>query len=188
MNPLLDQWNDLLGVDVDPLDLTFRHMVLRAIVVFAATHVMLRLAHKRFFASRNAFDVLLTFILASTLSRAVNGASAFHPTLGVGFLLILLHAAMSRIGNHWHALGHWLKGTTVPLVTNGRVDEEAMRRHQVALSDLEQDLRLSRTPAIPAMVKSAVLERNGEISVIREPQVFTVRVEDGVQSIRIQVE
>jgi hypothetical protein len=37
-------------------------------------------------------------------------------------------------------------------------------------------------------VRKAVLERNGEISVIRMPHVFTVAVENGVQTVKIVIE
>jgi uncharacterized membrane protein YcaP (DUF421 family) len=68
------------------------------------------------------------------------------------------------------------------------VDREAMKRHRISQHDLEQDLRLNGSLEDPHLVRKAVLERNGEISVIRLPRVFTVAVENGVQTVKIEIE
>ncbi len=45
--------------------------------MFAAALVMVRSGDKRFFARKSAFDVILGFMLASVLSRAINGSAPF---------------------------------------------------------------------------------------------------------------
>src|SRR5207247_145000 len=79
----------LLGVE--PKELTFLQVSLRGVIVFIVTLVMVRLSSKRSLAEKTAFDAALIVIIASVLARAINGSAPFFPTLGIGFILVLLH-------------------------------------------------------------------------------------------------
>ena len=69
--------SQLLGLGHEPKDLTLLQIALRALIVFIATLIIVRLADKRFMARINALDAILTFVLGSMLARAVNGSAAF---------------------------------------------------------------------------------------------------------------
>jgi len=188
MEWIQSQLDHALGLSVEPRDYTLLHLGLRALIVFAASLLMLRLAHKRFFAGKNAIDVLLSFILASTLSRAINGSAAFFGTIAVGFFLVILHNVLTWAACRYHPFGQWLKGHSQVVIAEGQVQLPALKQHHVSRHDLEEDLRLNGATSSPENVRQAVLERNGDISVMRKPQVYTVAVQDGVQTIRIQIE
>jgi len=79
MNAFWNSFEMLLGLGVEPKDLTFSEVSLRGIIVFLATLIMVRLGHKRSLAQRTPFDAILLVILASVLSRAINGSAAFLP-------------------------------------------------------------------------------------------------------------
>ena len=51
---------------------------------FLATLITVRLGHKGSLAQRTPLDAVLLVILAAVLSRAINGSSAFFPTIGGG--------------------------------------------------------------------------------------------------------
>lgn len=157
----------LFGLSVEPRDLALSQMAARALLIFAAALVMLRLAHKRFFARRNALDVLLTLVIASTLARAINGNAALFPTIAIGFLLVLVHRAVSWAAARFGAVARLVKGSSNPLVEDGEVNGAMLRRHDLSQEDLEEDLRLKGVDRADA-VRRATLERNGEISVIRK--------------------
>lgn len=156
----------LLGSGVTPSQLTFAQICLRGVIVFFVTLVMVRLADKRFFAKKAAFDVILGFILASMLARAVNGSSAFFPTLGVGFVLVGLHRLLGTMAFYSHRVGFLIKGDADVLVENGEMKSKAMRKTNISEHDLLEDLRLNGMVGDPAEVKMARLERDGRISVI----------------------
>lgn len=177
-----------LGLSVEPHDLNLGQLVTRAVVVFVAALVMLRLAHKRFFATRNAVDILLSFVLASTLSRAINGSAPFFGTIAIGFLLVLLHSAVTRLACRYGKLGARIKGHTHIVVKDGEVQESVLQKHHISRHDLEEDLRLNAALTDVSQVKLAILERSGGVSVIRKPHVFTVSVAEGVQTVRIEIE
>src|SRR6202171_2034120 len=115
-------WNfigPLLGLSADPQDLTFVQISLRGVVVFIATLIMIRLGHKRSLSRKTAFDAVLLVILASVLSRAINGSAAFFATLGGGLVLVLLHRLLAFIAYHSHWFGCLIKGRPDVIVENG---------------------------------------------------------------------
>src|ERR1700745_2980669 len=105
-------WNfvgTLLGLGVKPDELTFSQISLRGIVVFIATLIMVRLGHKRSLARKTAFDAVLIIILASVLSRAINGSAAFFATLGGSVVIVLLHRLFAWIAYYSHTFGVLIK-------------------------------------------------------------------------------
>src|SRR4026207_202549 len=92
---LIDPW---LGLGAQPRDLTFLQISLRGIIVFLATLAMIRIGHKRSLARKTAFDAVLIVILASVLSRAINGSSAFFATIGGGLVIVALHRPFASGG------------------------------------------------------------------------------------------
>lgn len=153
-----------LGLATDAKDLTFMQMSLRGVVVFVAALVMVRFGDKRFLSQKTAFDVVLGFILASMLARAVNGNSAFVPTLGTGFVLVALHRLIATLARRSHRFGSLVKGHSTVVVRDGRMLPEAMREHDLSEHDLHEDLRLHGNVDSVEAVKLAVYERNGTIS------------------------
>ena len=70
-----DALSQFLGFNLEAKDLSYLQISLRAIIVFIATLMMVRLADKGFLARINALDAILTFVLGSMLARAVNGTA-----------------------------------------------------------------------------------------------------------------
>jgi uncharacterized membrane protein YcaP (DUF421 family) len=165
MTALYHSLNRVLGIGVDPGDLSVLQMCARGFVIFVSSLIMFRLAHKRFFAQRNALDVLMTLIIASVLARAINGGAAFFPTIVVGFLLVLIHRVLTRMAAHSGPIARLVKGHTSVLIENGLINADSLRRHDLSREDLEEDLRINGV-ASPEQVRRATLERNGEVSVI----------------------
>lgn len=164
MDSLLPLIDSLLGLQAEPRDLSLTQVSARAVLIFASALLMLRLAHKRFFAHRNALDVLLSLIIASTLARAINGNAGLLPTIGAGFVLVLLHRGITWLAARFPAMGSLVKGRPTPLISGGSLHRPTLRRHDLSEDDLAEDLRLKGISDV-ATVREATLERNGEISV-----------------------
>ncbi|MCD6048721.1 MAG: hypothetical protein K0Q55_124 [Verrucomicrobia bacterium] len=162
-------FNQNLGIDLGPDELSHSQILFRTVIMFFAMLLMMRLAGLRFLAGKTTFDVLLGFILASMLSRAINGPAPFWGTILSGFLVVLLHRILAFLTCRYHFLGRWLKGQPEPLVVDGKIQPDAMAANQVSHHDLMQDLRLNSSVDDVEQVKLALLERNGEISVQCRP-------------------
>jgi uncharacterized membrane protein YcaP (DUF421 family) len=167
MNAFWNLIGSLLGLGAEPKDLTFAQISLRGIIVFLATLIMIRLGHKRSLARKTAFDAVLTVILASVLSRAINGSSAFFATLGGCLVIVLVHRVLAFIAYHSHWFGGLIKGTPEIIVENGELILPIMRRNHISKHDLEEDLRLAAKMDDISRVKVARVERSGDISFIK---------------------
>lgn len=165
---LLHGWlNDLLGLDLTPAELGLRQMAFRALIIFPCALAMTRLAGKRFLGRSAGFDVVLAIVLGSVISRGINGQAAFFPTIGVGFVLVLLHRAVALVTMRSHSLALLLKGRDSLLVRDGQIDAEKLRGVEFTEADLLENLRLHGVGS-PAEVAEARLERNGQLSVLKK--------------------
>ena len=168
MNALWNSFETLLGLSVQPKDLTFVQISLRGIIVFLATLAMVRLGHKRSLSHKTPFDAVLLVILASVLSRAINGSAAFFATIGGGVVLVLLHRAFAHLAFYSHAFGILVKGKPEIIVRDGQCDFETMRRNHISTHDLEEDMRLDAHLDDLSRVRLARVERSGDISFIEK--------------------
>jgi uncharacterized membrane protein YcaP (DUF421 family) len=158
----------LLGLGVEPKELTFLQISIRGIIVFIATLLMIRLGHKRSLARKTPFDAVLIVILASVLSRAINGSAAFFATLGGSVVIVLIHRLFALIAYHSHAFGILIKGRPEIIVENGNLVMDTMRRNHISRHDLEEDLRLDAELEDISRVQVARVERSGDMSFIKK--------------------
>lgn len=156
----------LLGLGLEPRELSVLQVCLRGIIVFIATIVIVRLGNRRFMARLTTFDAVLGFLLASVLARAINGSGPFIPTLAVGLVLALLHRLVAAVAFHWHGFSTLVKGQTDVLVVEGQVDQQRLRDLKISKHDLLEEVRLNGKVDAIEKVHIAILERNGTISVI----------------------
>lgn len=168
MLPSLEMFvNRLLGLELDATALEFRHMAWRTLVVFVCAVLFARLAERRLLGHMAGFDIVVLVILGSVLSRAINGQSAFFPTLGASVLLVGLHRVLAAAAFHWHGISVLVKGRPKVLLRDGRIDEAALRRTKITHDDLDESLRLNGGVAHAEQVVEARLERNGTVSVVK---------------------
>jgi len=142
-------------------------MIARGVIVFLAGILFLRLGARRSLARNAGFDVLLSVVLGSVLSRGVNGQAAFWPTLGASAALVALHELLGFASSRVHFISKALKGNARVLVADGQVDRVALRQSLMSHDDLEENLRLNGNVAHPSEVAEARLERSGQISVVK---------------------
>ena len=173
-----------------PQSFSIALMCLRAVGVYAAGWLMLRVGGNRFLGRRSAFDVVLAFVLGSTLSRAINGSAPLLLTLAAATLLVILHHLLSWISWRSHRWGVLLKGKPQTIIRDGKPLDDALRQHRISAGDLAEALRLNAHLTDASQVQEARFERNGGISVVekkKEPCILEVRVEEGVQTVRIEI-
>lgn len=181
---------DALGIGVHPLQLSAGEVTLRTALVYVFGLVAVRLADKRVLGKNTAFDVVVGIVLGSVLSRAINGTAPLFPTMAGVVVLLSLHWLLAYASSLSHPLSVLLKGDARPLVRDGQILWEEMRRNHISIGDLTEMLRLRGRLTKAEEVAVACLERNGEISAIPrrgETRVVDVGVRGDVQTIRIEV-
>ena len=167
MNTFSQLLHALLGIGTEPKELIFLQVSVRGIIVFVVTVIMMRLGSKRSLAEKTAFDTVLMVIIGSMLARAINGSEAFFPTLGTGFVLVLLHRLFGLAAYYSHTFGILVKGEPAMLVQNGRIQRKNMFWNHISKHDLEEDMRLEAKTDDLSKIQVARLERSGDISFIK---------------------
>lgn len=144
--------------------------VLRVVVVggaaYAALILLLRLSGKRTLSKMNAFDLVVTVALGSTLATVLLSAEvALAEGVTALALLILLQYAITFASVRSPRVTGWVKGEPTLLARDGRPLPDAMRRTRVTAEEIDAALRehgLARLEEAQAVV----LETDGTLSVI----------------------
>lgn len=168
MNELLEGLRHILGIEVEPRELSVAQVVARATLIFIATLVYVRFGDKRFLSRKTAFDAVLGFILASMMARAINGSAPLLPTLAAGVVLVGLHRLFASLAMRWHPFGVMIKGTDQVVVRDGVVDQQALWRNNFSDRDLMEDVRLNGGITSTDAIAEARIERNGQVSVVKK--------------------
>ena len=190
LQAILQQFQSLLGLGRDIADVGALQMALRTIVLYTFTLAIVRVGSKRFLGQASAFDTIVGIMLGSVMSRAINGSAPFLPTLVAGAVLIGMHWLLALLSFHLDWFGPLVKGNPVLLIKDGEVQEQGILRAGITKHDLIQALREQTKQTDPAKIKLAYLERDGGISMIpfkHDPRVLDVWVEDGVQTVRVEL-
>lgn len=180
---------DLLGLGAENVALW--QMAIRAVIIYIAAIALVRIGEKRFLGKYTALDVILGFMLGSVLSRAVTGnAPYFETILGASLGLVLMHWLFAVLSFHSDRFGDLIKGGERLLVRNGEIQWDAMQSSHISENDLMGAIRTSAQIGKLKKVEEARLERSGDLSVIKrdsEPRIVEIKVEDGVQTVRLEL-
>jgi uncharacterized membrane protein YcaP (DUF421 family) len=182
--------NNIMGLSLEPRDLHWYHMVVRASVVYAGVLAFIRLGHKRFLGKGTAFDVILGILFGSVASRAINGSAPFVPTMAACAALVLVHALFARLAFRSRRFSRLIEGDAKLLIRDGELDRKSMRETDVTDEDLLEALR-NHGKKDAAQIDLAHLERDGKVSVVpktAEPKIVDISVRSGVQTVRIQMQ
>ena len=190
MDSLFAGLEHAFGLHAEPKDFTIQQVILRAVVTYLVGLAILRLGRSRFLARESAFDVVLAFILGSVLSRAINGTSPFLLSIGASALLVGIHQLFAWLSYRSQRFERLIDGLPDPVVTEGRILESASRRHLLSEANIRATLRHKAQTDDLSRIAVAMVEVNGEISFIPRhppPRIVEIRVEDGVQVVRLEI-
>jgi uncharacterized membrane protein YcaP (DUF421 family) len=165
--------------------------VLRTILIYGITLLIVRLGSRRFLSKATAFDVVVAIMLGSVMSRGIDGSDSFIVTVLAGVALVGTHWIIGLLAYHTGWFGPLVKGGRILLIKDGQVQKVGMRKASITQRDLTQAIRMQTDHRDHTRIKRAYLERNGEISILPEehqPYVVDVAVEDGVEKVRIEIQ
>lgn len=161
---MADALISIFGQSADTI--TWHQMSARAVVIGLYAVLLYRIAPRRAFGRNSVIDIALTVIIGSALSRAMTGSAPIIPVFAATACLVLLHFAVAWTARRSPRLSHIVKGQPALLIADGKIDKAMLRRHLIGLGDLEISLHSKGIDDI-GQVRRAYLERNGDISVIR---------------------
>jgi uncharacterized membrane protein YcaP (DUF421 family) len=143
-------------------------MGMRAIVVFLVALALIRVSGRRSFGQRSAFDSVVVILLGATLSRAIVGASPFVATVLASFLIVLCHRLLALACTHSRKIERLVAGVEREVFHNGSFDTREMNAALITPTDVQESVRQKTGSRSMDNVAAAILERNGDISVIRK--------------------
>lgn len=147
-------WSDLLRV------------VVVGTLAYGALVLLLRASGKRTLSKLNAFDLVVTVALGSTLATVllsrdvalVEGVHAFGLLIGLQALITWASVRSRRVSR-------LVKAEPALLLFEGRLLEDAMRRERVTEDEILAAIRASGRGDVTS-VRAVVMETAGELSVI----------------------
>ena len=133
---------------------------------YIALIAVLRLTGKRTLTQLNAFDLVVTVALGSTLASAITSSdvSLIEGVVSL-VLLVMLQYVVTWLSLRIKGFGRLVKAEPKMLYYRGKFQESAMFRERVRRDEILQAVR-SRGLASLNDVEAVVLETNGRISVI----------------------
>lgn len=141
--------------------------VLRAIILYFALLVLMRLAGKRTFAQMTPFDFVLLLIIGEAVQQGLTGEDfSLTGSLLLVSTLVMLDVLMSYVKQWSRTADKWIDSTPVLLVDNGKVLKKRMNDVRVTEEDILASARELRGLERMDQVKYAVLETTGKITVI----------------------
>jgi uncharacterized membrane protein YcaP (DUF421 family) len=142
-----------------------QQLCVRAILLLVFGIICIRIAGRRTFGQYSPLDIIVALIVGSNISRIMTGKADVIPSCSATLLLVVLHRLLAIGAMRWGALGWLVKARPVRLVTDGQVDEHALRRANLSRDDLHEAIRLEQAED-PSELRSATLEGSGKVSVV----------------------
>ncbi|MBK6265670.1 DUF421 domain-containing protein [Marivirga sp. S37H4] len=164
MEDILSFLVELFGIDAE--NISIFQMLARAFVAFFIGIFLVRIGKKRFVGKMTAFDFILAITIGSLLSRSITKEKYFLEILASSLLLVVLHRLMSFLSAYSSKNAKLIKGEERILLKNGEIDWKQMKKSDLSEHDLLQSLRLNTNTDQLSKVKTAIFERNGDISFV----------------------
>lgn len=163
-----DGWSDLLRI------------LVVGVCAYAGLVLILRVTGKRTLSKMNAFDLVVTVALGSTLATILlnRQVALWEGALALGSL-VTLQFVTAWASVRFRGVRRLVKAEPTLLLHEGRLLHEAMRRQRVTLDEVRQAIRAQGTGALE-LVHAVVLETDGSFSVISRSQHGSGSAMDGV--------
>jgi uncharacterized membrane protein YcaP (DUF421 family) len=144
----------------------FRTLVV-GLLAYASLVVLLRLSGNRTLSKMNAFDLIVTVALGSTLATVLltKDVALAEGTLALA-LLIGLQFAVTWTSVRVRWVRQWVTGEPIMLLYRGEFLPAALRRARVAEDEVRAAIRSSGFASLTE-AEAVVLETDGSFSVVR---------------------
>jgi len=145
--------------------------VIRALVVYFLLLLVFRFAGKRTLAQTSSFELILLLIISETIQEAL---IADDHSITNSFLLILTLVgttiALSFVKHYFPKVDKWLEEEPLIILENGKPHKERMDKVRVDEKEILTAARRLQGINDLAEIKYAILESNGEITIVPKRQ------------------
>jgi uncharacterized membrane protein YcaP (DUF421 family) len=137
------------------------------ILAYAALVLMLRISGKRTLSKMNAFDLIVTIALGSTLATVLlNRSVPLSEGIAALGLLIALQFAITWVSARSDPLKRMVKAEPTVLLSHGNVVGDTLLRERLTFDEVQAAVRQAGHPAINETI-TVILETDGSLSVLQ---------------------
>ena len=150
----------------------------RSILLYIVILIVMRLMGKRQIGELQPFEFAISIMIAdlATIPMSEIGipiSNGIIPILG----LLVMELLISTVNLKSMKARAIICGKPRILIYRGKIDEKALRKERFTINELQERLRGKDVNSIMD-VEYAILETNGEITIVYKPEKREIRVED----------
>jgi uncharacterized membrane protein YcaP (DUF421 family) len=161
-----EMWSNLTHLDVGPWNLA-----VRAIIVYLSVLILLRISGKRQVAQMGATEFVSILLISNAVQNSMNGGdNSLVGGLLLATVLIALSFSISFFTYRSRFWSRLFEGTPRLVVHNGKLLEGALKKELLSAAEFHALLRKQGIQNVQDL-KSAVLEADGTLSIIRNSDV-----------------
>jgi uncharacterized membrane protein YcaP (DUF421 family) len=150
---------------------------MRGVLVYVVMLVVIRVLGKRTVGNFTAFDLLVALMLGEVVDEIIYGDVSIAQGL-VAIVVVALCKYLTAWLSYWdHGINRVLEGTPTEIVRHGEFVRKGLRAEMMNEQEVLAALRLNEVSDM-ATVKSALLEVDGQVSVILEEWAEPLTKED----------
>jgi len=157
------------NIHIKILEETMLATFVRVIIIYILVLIVMRLMGKREIGQLQPFELVIAIMIAdlAAVPMADIGipiSSGIIPILG----LLVMYLTISLINLKWVKARGFISGKPSILIFRGKIDEKQLKKERFTINELQERLRGDNVASL-ADVEYAILETNGEITVIQKP-------------------
>ena len=151
---------------------------IRAIILYIVVLVVMRLMGKREIGQLQPFELAISIMIADLASVPMSELG-IPLTNGIVPILALLviYMIISILNIKSINFRKIMSGKPAMLIYRGKINEEVLRKESITINELQERLRVDNIFNL-GDVEYAILETNGELTVIQKPEKRTLTPQD----------
>ncbi len=151
---------------------------IRAILLYVLVLIVMRLMGKREIGQLQPFELAISIMIADLAATPMSepGTPISYGVIPILSLLVM-HLLISTINIKSIKIREILCGKPSILIYRGKIDERVLKKENFTINELQERLRGNNIFNL-GDVEYAILETNGQISVITKPEKKVVSLED----------
>ena len=157
---------------------TLTIVLIRTVILYLVVLFVIRIMGKAELSKMSPFQLIVVFMIAELASIPIESPDVSMIT-GVAaiFTLMFLQVLISFISLRSEKFKKIFSGRPSVLIDKGEINVKEMRALRITINDLMEQLRIGGAPSIND-VDFAVMESNGELSIIQKAEKRPLTAED----------
>lgn len=151
-------------------DLPVYAFIIRAVIVYVYIFIMIKVLGQRSMVAINPIDFLFAVIIGDVVGEPLaDGSIDLTGPFAAAALIASLHLFLSYISLKTPRLRRVIEDEPIIIIEKGKILHKELTKAKITVESLLMDMRLQDASDLNE-VDYAVLESNGQISVIKKPQ------------------